>query len=143
MVLRVSASRPGTEIRVGDLAAAAGSTVTVEALRSYALSLPETIESPHFESTSFRVRAKIFVTIPPAADVAHVFVDDDEAAAAVARHPHTYEILVWGKKQWGVKAKLAGAPADDLFELVEDAWYRKAPKRVAAAYELSRLNDPQ
>jgi hypothetical protein len=114
------------------------SGVTVEALRSFALSLPETTESPHFEATSFRVRSKIFVTIPSEADVAHVFIDDDEAAAAVKRHPSTYEILVWGKKQWGVKARLAKAPADDLFELVEDAWRRKAPKRVAAAHDSRR-----
>jgi YjbR len=75
-------------------------TNPVEALRAFALSLPETTESPHFEATSFRVRNKIFITIPPEGAHAHVFVDDDdEAAAAVERHPNTYEILVWGLKQ--------------------------------------------
>jgi hypothetical protein len=109
--------------------------VTVDVLRSFALSLPETTESPHFEATSFRVRGKIFVTVPPDADFAHVFVDEDETAAAVQRLPDGYEVLVWGKKQWGVKARLAAVPAEDLFELVEEAWRRKAPKRMGAAYE--------
>jgi hypothetical protein len=104
--------------------------VTVDVLRSFALSLPETTESPHFEATSFRVRGKIFVTIPPEPDLAHVFVDEDETAAAVERVPDAYEVLVWGKKQWGVKARLATVPAEDLFELVEEAWRRKAPKRL-------------
>jgi hypothetical protein len=104
--------------------------VTVDALRSFALSLPETTESPHFEATSFRVRGKIFLTIPPESDFAHVFVDEDETAAAVQRVPDAYEVLVWGKKQWGVKARLSAVPDGDLFELVEEAWRRKAPKRL-------------
>jgi hypothetical protein len=107
---------------------------TVEALRSFALSLPETSEAPHFESTSFRVRGKIFVTIPPDAEHANVFVDDDQTASAIERCPQAYEVLVWGKKQWGVRARLAVAPTDDLLELVEEAWRRKAPRRIAAAY---------
>jgi hypothetical protein len=111
---------------------------TVEAVREFALSLPETGESPHFESTSFRVRGKIFVTIPSDEEHVHVFVDEDETAAAVERFPQAYEVLVWGKKQWGVKVRLADAPADDLLELVEEAWRRKAPKRIAAAYLASR-----
>lgn len=111
---------------------------TVEAVRAVALSLPETGESPHFESTSFRVRGKIFVTVPPDEEHVHVFVDEDETAAAVERFPHAYEVLVWGKKQWGVKVRLAVAPAADLVELVEEAWRRKAPKRIAAQYLASR-----
>jgi hypothetical protein len=113
-------------------------SATVEALRSFALALPETSESPHFDSTSFRVRGKIFVTIPPDAEHAHVSVDEAETAAAVERFPCAYEVLMWGKKQWGVKVTLAVAPADDLLELVEEAWRRKAPKRIAAEYLMSR-----
>ena len=114
------------------------SGVTLDALRSFALSLPESAESPHFDSASLRVRGKIFVTVPPEAEHARVFVDDDETAAAVARFPEAYEVLMWGKKQWGVKARLSCSPTDDLFELVEEAWRRKAPKRIAAAYDSSR-----
>jgi YjbR len=55
---------------------------TVEAGLAFALSLPEAGESPHFESTSFRVRGKIFVTVPPDEEHVHVLVDEDETAAA-------------------------------------------------------------
>ena len=34
-------------------------------LRTFALALPETTEEPHFNYSSFRVRGKIFATIPP------------------------------------------------------------------------------
>jgi hypothetical protein len=33
--------------------------------RRFALSLPEVTEEPHFDMSSFRVRGKIFVTVPP------------------------------------------------------------------------------
>lgn len=37
--------------------------VTTEAFRQIALSLPNTVEQPHFEKTSFRVKKKIFATL--------------------------------------------------------------------------------
>src|SRR5438270_321987 len=43
--------------------------------RTHALSLPETTEQPHFDMASFRVRGKIFATVPPEGDRLPVFVD--------------------------------------------------------------------
>jgi hypothetical protein len=37
--------------------------VTTEAFRQMALSLPDTVELPHFEKTSFRVNKRIFATM--------------------------------------------------------------------------------
>jgi len=37
--------------------------ITVEEARTLALSLPEVVELPHFERTSFRVNKKIFATM--------------------------------------------------------------------------------
>jgi hypothetical protein len=37
--------------------------ITVKEFRKMALSFAETVELPHFEKTSFRVRKKIFVTL--------------------------------------------------------------------------------
>ncbi|MDZ4709866.1 MAG: MmcQ/YjbR family DNA-binding protein [Saprospiraceae bacterium] len=37
--------------------------ITLKAIKSYALSLPETDEHPHFDLVSFRVNKKIFITI--------------------------------------------------------------------------------
>ena len=36
--------------------------VTEETLRALALSFPDTVEQPHFEKTSFRIKKKIFAT---------------------------------------------------------------------------------
>ena len=49
-------------------------------IRKYALPLPETTEEPHFQYASFRVRGKIFMTVPPGERYIHVFVDDGTIA---------------------------------------------------------------
>ena len=111
---------------------------SIAKFRELALSFPEAEESPHFDLSSFRVRGKIFATVPPGDEFAHVFVDDDEAMAAVHRLPDAYSDLWWGKKRSGVRAKLAVTPLDDLADLVEEAWRRKAPKRVVVAFDTRR-----
>jgi hypothetical protein len=52
--------------------------------RRFALSLPEVTEQPHFEKSSFRIRSKIFATVPPGDEHLHVLVDEEQARAAVA-----------------------------------------------------------
>ena len=37
--------------------------ITIEAFRIMALSFPETVEQPHFDLASFRVKQKIFATL--------------------------------------------------------------------------------
>src|SRR6478672_5062537 len=46
----------------------------IAAVREFALGLPEATEEPHFDFASFRVRGKIFVTVPPDETHIHVFV---------------------------------------------------------------------
>lgn len=110
----------------------------IDAVRRVALALPETSEQPHFEMVSFRVRGRIFATVPPGGDVVHVMVDESEAKASATSDPAAFEELWWGKRLAGVRAKLAAAQPDEVAELLEAAWRRKAPKRVVAAYDASR-----
>jgi hypothetical protein len=105
----------------------------VEELRSFALSLPETSEEPHFHYSSFRVRGKIFVTVPPGEMVAHVFVGDKQRDKAVALRPESVETLMWGKRAVGVRISLAKAKTAFVEELVRNAWRRKAPRTLANA----------
>lgn len=107
-------------------------------VRRFALSLPEATEEPHFESASFRIRGRIFATLPPGGEMLHVMVDADESRAAAAGDP-AFEELWWGKRLCGVRVRLASVEAPEpVLELVEDAWRRRAPKRVAAAYDAGR-----
>jgi len=100
--------------------------------RRFALSLPGVTEEPHFDMSSFRVRGKIFVTVPPAGDLLHVFVDEPEVDACVAEDPAAFEPLRWGTRVRGLRVRLAAAPAGRVQELIEDSWRGKAPRRLVA-----------
>jgi hypothetical protein len=112
--------------------------VTPDQARRLALSLPEAHEAPHFEKSSFRVGKKIFATLTEDGLHLHVFVDEAETQAAVEEDPSTYEELWWGKRLSGVRVELAGADPDGVAELLEEAWRRKAPKRLAAELDRRR-----
>ena len=45
-------------------------------VRRFALGLPDVTEEPHHEYSSFRMRGKIFVTVPPHGEHIHVFIDE-------------------------------------------------------------------
>jgi hypothetical protein len=109
----------------------------LETARRFALSLPETTEEPHFEKSSFRVKGKIFATVPLGGKQLNVFADPSEISALVEEQPDAYVPIVWGKQtksDW-VQVNLAAADRAQVQELLEDAWRAKAPKRVLDAYD--------
>ena len=110
----------------------------LEQARRFALSLPDATEEPHFEMSSFRVRGKIFATVPPEGGLLHVFVDEGEISAAVAEDPAAFEPLRWGQRIRGLRIHVAAAPADRVAELLEESWRRKAPARLAAEWDRDR-----
>ena len=112
----------------------------LDTARRFALSLPETTEEPHFDMSSFRVKGKIFCTVPPDGKRLHVFTGADEVRALVAEDPKAFEVIIWGKREvsdW-LRVNLPHADAAQVKELLDDAWRAKAPKRVLAAYDASR-----
>lgn len=110
----------------------------VATARRFALSLPEATEEPHFEMSSFRVRGKIFATVPPDGAHLHVFVGELEAAASAAENPDAFEPLRWGQRVRGLRVRLGSAPDGRVMELLEESWRRNAPQRLVAAHDLSR-----
>jgi hypothetical protein len=111
---------------------------SLERARALALSLPEATEEPHHDMSSFRVRGKIFATVPPDGEHLHVFLDEPEAAAWVSEHPDGYELLRWGKRVSGLRVTLGEAPDDQVRELLEESWHRRAPKQLTAGRDRSR-----
>jgi hypothetical protein len=67
----------------------------LDPIRKFALSLEAVTEEPHHHFSSFWVRGKIFVTIPPRDDFLHVFLDDDAREIALALYPEFIEKLLW------------------------------------------------
>jgi hypothetical protein len=106
----------------------------VEQARRIALSLPEVVEAPHHELSSFRIRGKIFATVPPNGKYLHVFVDEQRREAVVAAEPSAFEKLWWGSKVVGVRVVLAKARPSVVSGLLYSAWCRKAPRRLVTSF---------
>ncbi|MDR2985115.1 MAG: MmcQ/YjbR family DNA-binding protein [Nocardiopsaceae bacterium] len=104
----------------------------IAVVRELALALPGATEEPHFDMVSFRVRGKIFATVPPDELHLHLFVDDAETQACVAEDPAVFEPLLWGGKPRGLRVRLPEAAPGRLRELLEESWRRKAPARLIA-----------
>jgi hypothetical protein len=104
-------------------------------VRRLALALPEAHEEPHFDMPSFRIRGKIFATLPPMGDRVNVFIDPDQIEAAVGVGGGRVHELRWGKRHTGVWIEFDSADLDLVAELLYDAWRRRAPKRLSAAFE--------
>lgn len=101
--------------------------------RRLALALPDTIEAPHFNYTSFRVGGRIFATAPPDGNHLHVFVGEELREQTLALEPATVEKLFWGKRAIGLRITLKAARPGMVESLLMQAWQEKAPKRLAAA----------
>lgn len=108
------------------------------AVRAIALSLPEVTEEPHHQFGSFRVRGKIFVTVPPGEKHIHVFVAEEQRELALALYAGFVEKLLWGNKIAGLRVALANAEPSAVEDLVRQAWAHKAPKALASTTTAAR-----
>lgn len=99
--------------------------------KQLALSLPEAVEQPHFELISFRVGGKIFATAPADGRTVNLFVAEEDRQRALAIDAEAFEKLWWGQRVVGLRVALERADPSLLGELLETAWRRKAPKRLA------------
>jgi hypothetical protein len=101
---------------------------------AFALTLPEAVEQDHHGLPSYRVRGRIFATMP---DDEHlrVMVDEGEIRAAVAENPGAFAEFWWGSRLACVVVDLRVAPPDHLRELLTEAWRRKAPRTLVRAFD--------
>lgn len=103
--------------------------------RDLALALPETEESAHMDHPDFRVRDKIFATLPRPGRMG-LRLDPATQEAVLATSPQTFSAAAgaWGRQGWTI-ADLASADREELRELVVEAWRWRAPRSLVAAYD--------
>jgi hypothetical protein len=94
--------------------------------RKFALAMPEVIEAPHFDATSFRLRGKIFATYRESDDRAVVRMAVDLQDAMLMTHPKVFTRLGPG---W-TRMTLELMPRDFLESIVASAWSSVAPKKL-------------
>ena len=78
-------------------------------------------EEPHHHFSSFRVRGKSFVAVPPESEHVHVFVNDTSREQGLALYPDFVEQLFWGSKVRGIRIQLITASHAGLKRLVRSA----------------------
>jgi hypothetical protein len=106
--------------------------ITHAVVRRLALGLPGAVESSHFKRPDFRVRNKIFATLPP--DRRTVVLKSGRANldALISSDGATFWDE-WRGSWLGVRLDRISLPV--LRELVGDAWRVVAPKKLANMLE--------
>jgi hypothetical protein len=110
--------------------------VTLADVRAIASTLPRTEEALVRDHVKFRVRSLVYCSVSPDETLMGFGFPKEERAALVASRPDVFAMPVKSDEryQW-VRVRLAMIDADELRELVVDAWRMCVPKSVAAAYD--------
>ena len=103
--------------------------------RRLALSFPETEERETWGHPTFRVRSKMFMTMDTDGTAVTVKATHEAQAALVGSEPGTFSIPAYVGQHGWVSARLDRVDAEELAELVEDAWRATAPKRLVRAFD--------
>jgi hypothetical protein len=109
--------------------------VTVADVRSFALTLPRTTEAVVRGRLKFRVGRIVYVAFSHDETVMGFAFPKDWRETLVSSEPDKFLLPSRGDLRYNwVCVRLAAIDADEMRELVLDAWAMVVPKRVAAAY---------
>ena len=110
--------------------------MTNDDLRKLAMALPEVEEKLTWETDiTFRVRDKIFAIMGETGNQASIKATLEAQHALVGSDPQTFSVSAYTGRFGWTTVDLSRVSADELRELVEDAWRRTAPKRLVAAFD--------
>jgi len=106
--------------------------VTLKALRTKALSFPETTEEPHFEKTSFRVKKKIFATYDESNNRACIKLSEIDQDVFTKADPKTICPVdnKWGKQGW-TNVEMNKVNEDLFIDALTTAYCEVAPTKLA------------
>jgi hypothetical protein len=107
------------------------SRVSADTVRSLALALPHISESAHFAQPDFRVRNRIFATLPNCGDVVCLKTTPINLDALMAADSVTFRNEWRGR--W-LRVRLDRIAAPMLEQLLVDAWTLVAPKTLVKAF---------
>ena len=109
--------------------------VSIDTARQLALTLPETIEQPHFRLASFRVKNKIFATLWEAEKKMMVKLSliDQSVYCSIDKNIIYPVPGGWGK-QGATFIELNKVKKQILKEALEAAWRNTAPKILLKKY---------
>jgi len=100
--------------------------------RRLALALPDAVEAPHFETTSFRVKGKIFATLGEKEGRAVIKLTPEQQEMLIDAEPGIFERIpnAWGGKGW-TWMSLKAADRMTVESALKSAWNNVAAKPAA------------
>jgi hypothetical protein len=101
--------------------------VTPDQVRALVARLPDAQEGTHHGHPDFRVKKKIFATLSEAEDRCALRLTHLEARALAASRPTTVRLVSDREPIGWVSIELAAFAADELADLLEEAWKLRAP----------------
>ena len=110
--------------------------VTIDDVRSFAMTLPRTTEALVRDRVKFRVGGIVYVAFSRDETVMGFGFPKDEREALVRSEPEKFMMPERSdlRYHW-VQVRLEAIDVTEMRELVLDAWRMCVPKKVAAAYE--------
>ena len=112
--------------------------IRASTVRRFALSLPEAEERETWETATFRVRGKIFMTFSNNEGHAWIKSVHDEQRALIAMDADAWFAPPYvGPSGW-VGAVLSKADGGEVRELIVEAWRLTAPKLLVATFNEGR-----
>ncbi|TMR20682.1 hypothetical protein ETD86_18070 [Nonomuraea turkmeniaca] len=110
--------------------------VTEDDVRRIALALPETGEKTMYGTPAFYVRGKWFARMREEGDMLVLPVaSEEEKAELLAAEPAKFGTTPHYDGYAVVLVRLDEVGAEEMSELLTDAWRLRAPKRLAAGYD--------
>jgi hypothetical protein len=109
--------------------------ITLADVRDVAVALPRTEEHLIRDYVKFRVGKIVYASVSPDEATLGVGFPKEERAALVASRPDVFLLprLSDQRFHW-ICARMDALSADELRELITDAWRMVVPKKVAAAH---------
>ena len=106
-----------------------------DGFQKLALSLPEAVESSHFDVPDFRIGGKIFATAGRIDGKAVLKLTPDQQQMLCEAEPSMFEPVPggWGRKGW-TNLMLAKTDAKTARSALWMAWRNTAPKKLLKAY---------
>jgi hypothetical protein len=109
--------------------------VTLDDIRTLALTLPRTEEALVRDYVKFRVRGIVYVSVSPDESLMGFGYPKEERVALVEAEPDKFLMPVKSDERYHwVRVRLAQLDLEEMHELVLDAWQLVVPKKVAAEY---------
>jgi hypothetical protein len=105
------------------------------AVRTIALSLPETEERETWGEATFRVRNKIFMMIDAKAKKAAVKTSREEQAALLEMDRETFFFPAYVGTHGWTGVQIPRVNPGEMRDLITEAWRTTAPKRLVKAFD--------